>query len=209
LLNLEKLRNLLLFGNKIVDLSLLIELISSLSRLETLDLRYNPCTARFYAELDPSDELAYCTSSSTYQIDINWIQADEMYQGYLDNVAALERDTYRDSIIFVARRLVELDGIPITQQQRRQAGSVLLNGSSTRGINSSSIRLRAVNSKLSKRSEEGQRQRGVNFGVDELIRPNTSTGVVCTGIRPVTSDGKPNDGPSLRKLTKFSLFRKR
>ena len=137
--HMPQLKHLLLFGNRISDITMVVKLAATLPLLETFDLRftnycssaingytrYNPCTNHFYEIILPSDEHTFCFTGAPYQIDPTWVRQDASFRSKMDPRIAMSREAYRNSVILVGKSILELDGIPVPSEQRQRSKKVL------------------------------------------------------------------------------------
>ena len=105
------LRYLNLYGNEVSSISGLCGVLSSLTHLQTVDVRMNPITAKFYPALGESD-----ADEST------WLLQDHKFIKSMNDVTYIRRLCYRSTLIFnCSTCLIRLDGVSISEDDRRES----------------------------------------------------------------------------------------
>lgn len=118
LLNIKRLNELLLVGNKLARLRTNAMVLGKLTTLKKLDWRDNPLTARFYAPASenrimslrrkPSDEQA----TDRFVLPPGDIEEDNRYLSRLDYETRIRRRVTEMMIANFCRNLRDLDGLP-------------------------------------------------------------------------------------------------
>ncbi|TPX65554.1 hypothetical protein SpCBS45565_g05047 [Spizellomyces sp. 'palustris'] len=108
--HLKSLRSLIMTGNVIEDFAMISEALKGLTRVEVLDFRHNPVTARFYAQrTTPLDES-------------QWLTSDELFRKQLNDADFVRRTCYRSSLISILRgSLRSLDNIATGEPDKKVA----------------------------------------------------------------------------------------
>ncbi|KNC99252.1 hypothetical protein, variant [Spizellomyces punctatus DAOM BR117] len=108
--HLKSLRSLIMTGNAIEDFAMISEALKGLTRVEVLDFRHNPVTARFYAQrTTPLDES-------------QWLTSDELFRKQLNDADFVRRTCYRSSLISILRgSLRSLDNIATGEPDKKVA----------------------------------------------------------------------------------------
>lgn len=114
LARLHRLRHLDLHGNDIREITPCVAALRQLKKLEVLDFRFNPVSAKFYP------------ASSTCDIDKmsgrTWVDQVENFISQLNDAAYIRRLCYRSALIYLlGKRLRMFDGLSIEKDDRIQA----------------------------------------------------------------------------------------
>lgn len=118
LLNIKRLNELLVAGNKLARLRMNTDVLGRLTTLSKLDLRDNPLTLRFYAPSSehrimslrqkPSEEAA----SDRFVLPDGDPEADQQHLSRLDYETRLRRRVQEVMLVNTCKSLRELDGLP-------------------------------------------------------------------------------------------------
>ncbi|KAF2704498.1 hypothetical protein K504DRAFT_537993 [Pleomassaria siparia CBS 279.74] len=118
LLNIKRLTELLVAGNKLARLRMNTDVLGKLTTLVKLDLRDNPLTLRFYAPASenrvmslrqrPSEEAA----SDRFVLPDGDAEADQQHLSRLDYETRLRRRVQEVMLVNSCQNLEELDGLP-------------------------------------------------------------------------------------------------
>lgn len=120
---LRHLRKLVLIDNRINSLSSTLETIKSLGRLQHLDLRQNPVTAKLY----PPVKTRNVNSIASYLVnehDQTWTSRDISFTQALPQHWNERRQSYRALCIKCRPRLVMLDGVQVTEEETKTVDEI-------------------------------------------------------------------------------------
>ncbi|KFA74690.1 hypothetical protein S40288_03952 [Stachybotrys chartarum IBT 40288] len=112
-----RLKKLLAAGNRLVDSTAVIELLTEFPHLTQLDLRDNPVTQGFYAPIQvlvPTDRVGIADAFTLPDVEVG---RDAQYASRLDETTKLRRRLHQ--IVFVAscKRLRKLDGLAVSREE--------------------------------------------------------------------------------------------
>ncbi|KAJ3282050.1 hypothetical protein HK104_011127 [Borealophlyctis nickersoniae] len=109
---LQELRSLHLKGNNIGDFASTLKVVKTLERIQTLDMRCNPITARFYI----------ATENPPALYDAQWSEADAEFRKSLSDSEFVRRLCYRSKLISSLWQSIRvLDGIQVAEGDKRMA----------------------------------------------------------------------------------------
>lgn len=120
---LRHLRKLVLIDNRISSLSSTLATIKSLGRLQHLDLRQNPITAKLYPPVKTQD----ANSIASYLVnehDQTWASRDTSFTQALPQHWNERRQSYRALCIKYRPRLVMLDGVQVTEDETKSVDAI-------------------------------------------------------------------------------------
>lgn len=123
LLNIKKLVELLVAGNKICRLRRNVAVVAKLETLAKLDTRENPVTMRFYAPaveqrvVSLKDGFANGEDADRFMLPSGCRDTDEQYLGRLDDETRLRRRVHEMMMASSCANLQVLDGLPFDRQR--------------------------------------------------------------------------------------------
>lgn len=126
--HLQRLRRLILFGNNLSDFSSIMRAVRACSRLEVLDLRENPVTEMYYAQLPSQLSSSFGVdrqaSAERTKEEEKWMRQDDQYKRTLADTDFVRRLCYRATLVDLLSQTIRiLDGIPVTEREKRDAGT--------------------------------------------------------------------------------------